>query len=43
MSCPAKPFDESDVGTRVLSALDCSGVSYEIIAIEPEFADTAAF
>lgn len=35
--------DSTDIESRVLSALEELGVSYELVHIDPEFADTADF
>ncbi len=39
----ARPEDQSDMGLRVISMLDQSGILYDIIEIDPDFADTADF
>ncbi|MDE0029980.1 MAG: hypothetical protein OXU42_11340 [Deltaproteobacteria bacterium] len=33
----------TDIGAKVIAALEELGVSYELVQIDPEFADTAAF
>lgn len=38
-----KPTEHNEIEFRVISFLDSTGVSYEIIEIDPEFADTATF
>jgi prolyl-tRNA editing enzyme YbaK/EbsC (Cys-tRNA(Pro) deacylase) len=37
------PPDSSPVESRVISFLESTGVSYEVVEIDPDFADTAAF
>ena len=35
--------DSAEIEARVMSALDSYGVPYEVVEIDPDFADTAAF
>ena len=39
----AKPDDSDIIEKKVLAALDSTGVPYEVVDIDPDFADTAAF
>ncbi len=39
----AEKLDANDIETRVISALDSYGIPYEVVEIDPDFADTAAF